>query len=61
MKCQFCENQAKQYDLKNCIGCAARIVKSARPSRRQQGKMLDYVSQWHDRAEVISKVVESGK
>lgn len=56
--CQLCEIQAKQYDLKNCLGCAARIVRSARPSRRQQEKMLDYVSQWHNPAEVKAKVAE---
>jgi hypothetical protein len=59
--CEYCEIQAKQYDLKKCIQCAARLVRSARPSRRQQEKMLAYVSRWHDPAEVKAIVVEKGK
>ena len=59
MSCPYCEVEAKQYDLKNCLGCAVRIVRSARPSRKQQEKMLDYVGQWHDKHVVKAKVVES--
>ena len=61
MSCQLCNIEAKQYDLKNCIGCAARLVKSARPSRRQQEKQLAYVSRWHDPEEIKKILIGDSK
>lgn len=53
--------KGNNYDLKNCIKCAARLVKSARPSRIQQEKMLAYVANWHRREEVLAELARSGK
>lgn len=60
MNCELCDIEAKQYDLKNCIGCAARLVRSARPSRRQQEKQLEYVSRWHD-PEAVKQIVQEAR
>jgi hypothetical protein len=57
MNTHICKGQ--NYDLKNCIKCAARLVKSARPSRVQQEKMLQYVSQWHSRSDVLHELQRS--
>lgn len=42
MKCYNCENKRGIYTL-GCIGCAVRLVKSARPSRKQQESMIEHI------------------
>jgi hypothetical protein len=42
MTCYDCENNRRVY-LRDCIGCAVRLVKSARPSRKQQECMIAYL------------------
>jgi hypothetical protein len=42
MTCYNCENNRRVYSAE-CLGCAVRLVKSARPSRRQQEAMLNYI------------------
>jgi Pyruvate/2-oxoacid:ferredoxin oxidoreductase gamma subunit len=41
--CYNCENKRRVY-TKDCLGCAVRLVKSARPSRRQQEVMIGYLT-----------------
>lgn len=43
MSCYNCENNRRVY-TKDCIGCAVRLVKSARPSRKQQEVMIQYLT-----------------
>ena len=43
MSCYNCENNRRVY-LRDCIGCAVRLVKSARPSRKQQETMLQHLT-----------------
>ena len=45
MTCYNCENNRRVY-TKDCIGCAARLVKSARPSRKQQEAMINYLTRY---------------
>lgn len=40
--CYNCENNRRVYTA-DCLGCAVRLVKSARPSRKQQEAMLNYI------------------
>lgn len=40
--CYNCENNRRVYTL-GCIGCAVRLVKSARPSRKQQDAMIQHI------------------
>ena len=42
MNCYNCENNRRVY-LADCLGCAIRLVKSARPGRKQQDAMLAYI------------------
>lgn len=42
MTCYNCDNNRRIYTA-DCLGCAVRLVKSARPSRRQQEAMLNYI------------------
>ena len=42
MTCDNCES-GWVYD-NGCLGCAVRLVKSARPSRKQQEAMLGYLT-----------------
>lgn len=59
MTCPLCKTKSGQYDLQNCLGCAARLVKAARPSRTQQEKMLVYVTRWHSRSDVLHEITRS--
>lgn len=43
MSCYNCENNRRVY-IKDCLGCAVRLVKSARPSRKQQEVMIQYLT-----------------
>lgn len=43
MTCYNCENKRRVY-TKDCLGCAVRLVKSARPSRKQQEVMIQYLT-----------------
>lgn len=45
MTCYNCENNRRVY-LRDCIGCAVRLVKSARPSRKQQESMMNYLTRY---------------
>ena len=44
------------YYLRNCIVCAAVLVRSARPSRIQQEAMLEHVTKFWSREEVIREL-----
>ena len=46
MTCALCASAGHIYD-RSCLGCAARLVASARPGRRQQDAML--VLAWIER------------
>ena len=43
MSCYNCEHNRRVY-LADCLGCAVRLVKSARPARKQQEAMLEYIA-----------------
>ena len=43
MSCYNCENNRRVY-TKDCLGCAVRLVKSARPFRKQQEVMIQYLT-----------------
>jgi hypothetical protein len=56
MECQH-SNELSRYVYKNgCLGCAIRLVASARPGRKQQEYLLGYIQRyWNiDRQEVIN-------
>jgi len=40
--CYNCKNNRRVYTL-GCVGCAARLVKSARPSRKHQEVMIEHI------------------
>lgn len=42
MNCVNCKTDKPVYD-NNCLGCAVRLVKSARPSRKKQEMMMLYI------------------
>jgi hypothetical protein len=42
MTCINCKDNKPVYQ-QSCFGCVVRLVKSARPSRKQQDAMLTYV------------------
>lgn len=44
------------YYLRNCIVCAAVLVRSARPSRAQQEAMLWHVTRFWPREDVIKEL-----
>ena len=45
MSCYNCENARRVY-IRDCLGCTVRLVKSARPSRKQQEAMLEYIEKY---------------
>lgn len=53
--------EGSTYELKTCVRCAARLVKSVRPSRNRQEAMLEYVSRWHSRDAVINEITKASK
>lgn len=57
MSCYNCENKRRVY-TKDCLGCAVRLVKSARPSRKQQEAMLHYIETYgaFSRDEIIEAI-----
>lgn len=46
-ECKECGANKHSYRRK-CLGCAVRLVKSARPSRKQQETMLAYIVAYGD-------------
>jgi len=40
--CYNCKNNRRVYTL-GCVGCAARLVISARPQRKQQEVMIEHI------------------
>ena len=56
--CAACNSGSGIYELKSCIGCAVRLVASARPSKARQLSMLEYLSTYYgyDQAEIIERV-----
>ena len=56
--CAACNSESGIYELKSCIGCAVRLVLSARPSKQRQLAMLEYLSTYYgyDQAEIIERV-----
>lgn len=42
MTCYNCDNNRRVYNA-DCLGCAVRLVKSARPSRKQQEVMIQHI------------------
>lgn len=56
-ECKACVENKHSYQRK-CLGCAVRLVKSARPSRQQQETMLSYIVAYGDftREQVIEAV-----
>lgn len=57
MTCYNCDNNRGVY-LRDCLGCAVRMVKSARPSRWQQETMLHYLEKYgaFSRDEIIEAI-----
>ncbi len=45
MNCYNCENKRRIYTL-GCLGCAVRLVKSARPSKLQQEGMIAHIEKY---------------
>jgi len=45
MNCVKCQTDKPIY-IHTCLGCAVRLVKSARPSRKKQEMMILYISHY---------------
>ena len=58
MNCAACNSGSGIYELKACMGCAVRLVISARPSKARQLSMLAYLSTYYgyDQNELIERV-----
>ena len=58
MNCVSCNSGSGIYELKACMGCAVRLVISARPSKARQLSMLAYLSTYYgyDQNELIERV-----
>ena len=56
MTCDNCESG--WVYTKGCLGCAVRLVKSARPSRKQQESMIGYLTLYgtFSRDEIIEAI-----
>lgn len=48
------------YELRKCLGCAAALVISARPSRAKQEAMLVHASQYWPRKQIIKEIANAG-
>ena len=56
--CDECMADGCIYRVKHCLGCAARLVMSARPSRKRQEFFIAYASTWHLREDILNKIKE---
>lgn len=54
--CKHCETNSHVYA--NCLGCSARLVLSARPRRKNQEAMLNYLTIYgkFSRDEILAEV-----
>lgn len=50
--CEYCNLNKHTYDLKGCVGCAVRLVKTASKGFKQREGMLHYTSRYQRREEV---------
>ena len=59
--CYNCETNRRTY-IKDCLGCAVRLVKSARPSRQRQEGMLQMIERYgvFTRQQVIEGLKNDG-
>ena len=48
------------YELRECVKCAARLVKSARPSATHQKPMLAHGSRYWPREEILKEIANAG-
>jgi hypothetical protein len=58
MECQHSTEFSKYVYKNGCLGCAIRLVASARPGRKQQEYLLGYIQRYWkiDREDVINRL-----
>jgi hypothetical protein len=55
-ECKYCATASGVYQV-HCLGCCARLVRSARPSRHLQENMLAAI-EWHRQAPDREAILE---
>lgn len=59
--CEYCNLNKHTYDLKGCVGCAVRLVKTASKGFKQREAMLHYISRYQRKEEVSNRVFKRSR